>query len=180
MMHLKTILLPTDLSQRSKRALRYALSLATEYRAAITLLYVANNLAYWELYTDEFSFMTPGQRAWPADRVTAEATLELSNFIEPYRETIKRLPAVSKRVALGPIVDEIVSAADDLKADLIIMSPRRLRGLKRILTSSITDQVMRISPCPVLSVIDPVPSRPWQGNLRARLFGWPRPAVANS
>jgi nucleotide-binding universal stress UspA family protein len=41
-MRLKNILLPTDLSQRSKRSLRYALSLATEYSASITVLHVAN------------------------------------------------------------------------------------------------------------------------------------------
>ena len=179
MMHLKSILVPTDLSQRSKRSLRYALSLATESSAAITVLHVANDLDSWELYCDEFSFLSPVQRGWPADRVTAEATLELSNFLEPYSETIKRLPAVSKRVALGPIVEEIVSAAEDLQADLIVMSPRRLRGVKRFLTSSITDQVIRIGPCPVLSVVDPLPSRPWQGKVIARLFAWPRPTFAN-
>ena len=130
MMRLKNILLPTDLSQRSKRALRYALSLATEYSASITVLHVANDFDSWKLYSDEFSFMIPVERAWPADRVMAEASLELSNFLEPSRETIKRLPAVSKRVALGPIVDEIVSAAEDLQANLIVMSPRRLRGVK--------------------------------------------------
>ena len=178
MMHLKTILVPTDLSQRSKRSLRYALSLATEYRATVTVVHVANELISWELYCDEFSFMLPVQRAWPADRVMAEASLDLSNFLEPYSDMIKRLPGISKRVVLGPIADEIVSAAEDLQADLIVMSPRRLTGVKRILTPSITDQVMRISPCPVLTVIDPLPSRPWQGKLTTRLFGWPRPGFA--
>jgi nucleotide-binding universal stress UspA family protein len=178
-MRFKNILLPTDLSQGSKRALRYALSLATEYRATMTVIHVANELDSWELYCDEFSFMIPVERSWPSDRVMAEASLELSNFLEPYSETIKRLPAMYKRVVLGLIADEIVAAAEDLQADLIVMSPRRLRGIKRILTSSITDQVMRISPCPVLSVIDPLPSRPWQGRLATRLFGWPRPSFAN-
>ena len=46
-MRLKNILIPTDLSQRSKRALRYALSLATEYSAKITVLHVANKLDSW-------------------------------------------------------------------------------------------------------------------------------------
>ena len=36
----------------------------------------------------------------------AEASLELSNFLEPHSEMIKRLPAIYKRVVLGPIVDE--------------------------------------------------------------------------
>jgi universal stress protein A len=179
MMRLKSILVPLDLSQRSKRALRYALSLGTEYSATITALHVANELGSWELYGDELDFMKPVTRVWPVDRVVAEATLELNNFLEPYSETITRLPAVYKRVALGRIADEIVLAAEDLHADLIVMSPRRLSGLKRILTSSITDQVMRVSPCPVLSVTDPLPSQPWRGKLTTRLFGWPRPGFAN-
>jgi universal stress protein A len=179
MMRLKNILVPTDLSQRSKRSLRYALSLATEYSASITVLHVANDFDSWELYSDEFSLLIPVERAWPADRVMAEASLDLSNYLEPYKDTIRRLPAVSKRVALGPIVDEIVSAAEDLQADLIVMSPRRLKGVKRILNFSITDRVMRISPCPVLSVIDPLPSPPWQRKVTTRLFGWPRPRFAN-
>lgn len=56
-MRLNNILIPTDLSQRSKRALRYALSLATEYSANIAVLHVANEVDSWELYSDEFSFM---------------------------------------------------------------------------------------------------------------------------
>src|SRR5918994_2591639 len=139
-MRFKNILLPTDLSRGSKRALSYALSLATEYKATMTVIHVANELDSWELYCDEFSFMVPVERSWPSDRVMAEASLELSNFLEPYSEMIKRLPAVYKRVVLGPIVDEIVIAAEDLQADLIVMSPRRLRGIQRILSSSITDR----------------------------------------
>ena len=178
MMRLKSILVPTDLSQRSKRALRYGLSLGAEYSATITALHVANELGSWELYGDEFGFMKPFNQGWPVDRVIAEATLELNNFLEPYSETVKRLPAVYKRVVLGTVADEIVLAAEDLHADLIVMSPRRLSGLKRLLTSSITDQVMRVSPCPVLSVTAPLPSQPWRGKLTSRLFGWPRPGFA--
>jgi nucleotide-binding universal stress UspA family protein len=91
-MRFKNILLPTDLSQGSKRALRYALSLATEYRATMTVIHVANELDSWELYCDEFRFTLPVERSWPTDRVIAEASLELSNFLEPYSEMIKRLP----------------------------------------------------------------------------------------
>ena len=67
-MRWKNILLPTDLSQRSKRALPYALSLGTEYRATITVMHVANELDSWELYCDEFSFMMPSSEL---GRVTA-------------------------------------------------------------------------------------------------------------
>ena len=102
MMCLKNILVPTDPSQRSKRSLRYALSLATEYSATVTVVHVANELNSWEFYCDEFSFTSPVQRAWPADRVMTEASLELSNFLEPYSEMINRLPGIFKRGSFGP------------------------------------------------------------------------------
>jgi hypothetical protein len=51
----------------------------------------------------------------------AEASLDLSNFLEPYNDMLKRLSGISKRVVWGPIADEIVSAAEDLPADLIVI-----------------------------------------------------------
>ena len=65
MMRLKNILLPTDLSQRTKRSLRYALSLATEYCATVTVVHVANELNSWELYCDEFSFISQAKEPGP-------------------------------------------------------------------------------------------------------------------
>ncbi|MPZ76825.1 MAG: hypothetical protein GEU77_09885 [Deltaproteobacteria bacterium] len=180
MMRLERVLVPTDFSEHSRRALRYALSLAMETRATITVLHVANDFDAWELYSDEFSFMTQIARAWPTDRVLAEASLELSNFLEPHMEACKRIPSVTKRVVLGPIAHEIARAADELQADLIVISPHRQRGFRRIFGGGITDRVTRMSPCPVLSVTDPLPSRPWRGKFKPNLFGWPRQRPAQN
>jgi hypothetical protein len=72
-----------------------------------------------------------------------------------------------------------ICVAEDLQADLIVMAPRRLRGMKRFPNleyhgSGYADRSM----CG-LSVIDPLPSRPRHGKLTTTLFGWPRTAVAN-
>jgi nucleotide-binding universal stress UspA family protein len=178
MLRLKQILVPIDFSDRSRRALHYAVSLAGENSATITVLHVANDLHAWELQSDEFSSIAPAGRLWPADRVVAEASLELSHFLEPYREAIAKIPAVAKKITLGPIAREIASAAGELQSDLIVMSPRRNRTFAQILTGSITDRVTRLSPCPVLSVTDPLPSRPWQGKMTYIGFGWPRQRMA--
>jgi nucleotide-binding universal stress UspA family protein len=179
MMQLERILLPTDFSERSKRALVYCLSLANENKATLTVLHVANSFTAWELQSDEFGFISPLDRTWPADRVISEASLELSHFLEPFMETIKRLRAVSKQVVLGAIAEEIALAAEELNADLVVMSPRRHRGLSKFFRGSITDRVTRISPCPVLCVMEPLPSRPWQGKLAPNFLGWPRQKLAN-
>lgn len=177
MKSLDKILVPTDLSGASRRGLRYACALAIDQKAAVVVVHVANEFGAWELYPDEFSFTNPAGRAWPIDRVLSEASLELNRFLEPHLDSLKNVPAATKRVVLGPIPQQIVAVAEEEHTDLIVMSPHR-RALRHLLGGSITDRVTRISPCPVLAVTHPLPSRPWRGKLVPALFGWPRQKAA--
>lgn len=179
MKRFEKILVPTDLSDNSRRGLLYACSMASENHASLTVLHVANEFEAWELYSDELGFFDPNQRVWPTDRVLSEATLDLNRFIEPHLESMKRIPTVTKRVLLGPVAPRIVRVAEEEKADLIVMSPRRTRSIRRLLTGSITERVTRMSPCPVLTVALPLPSKKWRGKLIPSLFGWPRQTAAS-
>lgn len=179
MNRIEKLLVPTDLSENSRRGLLYALSLATETEAAVTVLHVANEFAAWELYSDEFSFLDPATRPWPIDRVLSEARLDLNRFLEPHLKRMKEVSIVTKRVVLGPIPDQIALTAEDEKADMIVMSPSRRKRLRRLLSRSVTEQVARMSPCPVLSVAPPLASRPWRGRTISIIFGWPKPRPAS-
>lgn len=179
MKRIDKLLVPTDLSENSRRGLLYACSLAVENSAALTVLHVANEFAVWELYSDEFSFLDHAACAWPADRVLSEARLDLNRFLEPQLNAMKRLSSVTKRVVLGPIAEQIVTAAEKESADIIVISPRRHRKFLRIFIGSITEKVTRMSPCPVLSVMPPTDTGSWRGKPVATLFGWPRQKAAN-
>jgi universal stress protein A len=179
MKSIQKLLVPTDLSENSRRGLVYACSLAAENNGVLTILHVANEFDAWELYSDEFSFLEPTtRRAWPSDRVLSEANLDLNHFLEQHLEAMKKLSYVTKRVVLGPIPEQIVTVAEEEKADLVVMSPQRHRGLRHIFRSGITDRVSRMSPCPVLSVTPLLPSRAWKGTVRPVFFGWPRQKTA--
>jgi Universal stress protein family len=106
--------------------------------------------------------------------VLAKANLDLNRFIEPHLAAMQNIPTVNKRLVLGKIAEQIVTVAEEEKADLVVLSPRRNRGLRRILSGGITDRVTRMSPCPVLSVAPPLPSHPWRGALLPVPFRWPR------
>ncbi len=174
MTRLQKILVPTDLSEHSRRALVYGSRLAAEDNAALVILHIANELNSWEI-TNEFEIYAGNyNQVWPLDRVLSEASLDLSNFLEPHMEQLKKLPRTTKRVMLGNVLDQITSVAEEDKADLIIMSPRRNRGLRHWLGGGITDRVTRLSPCPVLSITQPLPSQPWRGKLVPSFFGWPK------
>jgi universal stress protein A len=179
MKSIQKLLVPTDLSENSRRGLLYACSLAAENKGVLTILHVANEFDGWELYADELSFLDPTKkRAWPTDRVLSEASLDLNHFLERHLEAMKKLSCVSKRVVLGPIAEQIVTVAEEEKADLVVMSPQRHRGLRHIFRTGITDRVSRMSPCPVLSVTPPLPSRTWRGGLVPAVFGWPKQRTA--
>ena len=171
------ILVPTDLSENSRRGLHYACSLAADSRTSLLLLHVANEFDAWELYSDEFCFLVQTGRTWPADRVIAEAHLELNRFLEPHLQAMKSIPSVSKRVLFGPVASRIIQVAKEDRTDLIVMSPRRLCGVRRLLSASITEKVTRMSPCPVLAVTPPLPSKTWRGRIMPNVLGWPRQAT---
>ena len=61
MKSIQKLLVPTDLSENSRRGLVYACSLAAENKGVVTILHVANEFDAWELYSDEFSFLEPIQ-----------------------------------------------------------------------------------------------------------------------
>ncbi|HXG49897.1 MAG TPA: universal stress protein [candidate division Zixibacteria bacterium] len=149
-MQTKRILAPTDLTERSREGLTYALSLAAETGSALLILYVADELRSWEMMDDE---LLPSCRpAWTADRVAAEAALDLNRFLEKHRDEMGRVAAVATRVVLGKAPEKIVETARREAVDLIVMAPRPHGAFTRFLLRSVTDRVAREAPCPVLAV----------------------------
>ena len=163
---LSKILVPTDLSEHSRRALLYGCWLAADDKASLLVLHVANELNAWEYQTDELALVELSGKTWPVDRVLSEANLDLVRFLEPSLASLKKAACVTKRVVLGSIAEQIAAVAEEENADLVIMSPQRHRGWRHLLFGAITDQVTRLSPCPVLSIAPPQPSKPWRGNGR--------------
>ena len=179
MKNLTKILVPTDLSEHSRRALLYGCSLAADEKASLLVLHVANELNAWEYQTDDLALVTIGAKTWPLDRVLAEANLDLVHFLEPSLPSLKKTANVTKRVVLGSVAQKIIAVAEEENADLVIMSPRRHRGLRHLLFGAITDRVTRLCPCPVLSVTPPQPSEPWRGKWTPLDFAWPKHRPAN-
>ena len=124
MKQLEKILIPTDLSEHSRRALIYGCWLASEQKASLIILHVANEFHAWEFCSDDLSFVQLDGK-WPVDRVLAEASLDLNRFLEPSMANPKKCATASKRVVLGPVAPQIAAVAEEEKADLVIMSPRR-------------------------------------------------------
>jgi nucleotide-binding universal stress UspA family protein len=159
MKSLDKIIVPTDLTDGSRRAIEYAASLAAENKGQLLILHIANEFAAWELHDDFFGY----SQTWPLDHVLNEAAIELNRFLEHHSASLNRVHTLHKRIALASIHEKIVATAAEEKADLIVLAPRRHRGWHSLFTSGITEKVTRLSPCPVLSIAPSLPSQRWRG-----------------
>ena len=139
---LKRILVPIDFSDCSKKALQYALPLAKEHQAAITLLYVVPPA----FSAEEYSGIGYAQ---------LQASLREGGEKELAKLAVNKLGdevSVDTLVCIGSPAREIVETAGSLPADLIIISTHGRTGLKHVLLGSVAEHVVQRAPCPVFVV----------------------------
>jgi nucleotide-binding universal stress UspA family protein len=135
------ILVPTDFSTASKKALPYAAAFAEHFQASLVLVHVVPShlvaeLSHIGIVLEEKRLMEEAGRKLPQFRATE---------LDPH------LP-VETLLLNGHPAREICQAAEIQAADLIIMATHGHTGLKHFLLGSITENVIRHAPCPVLVV----------------------------
>ncbi len=129
-MQVQTILHPTDHSESSAAALRYAAALAHDYGARLLLLDVSG--------TDADPLPAPAPvEPRPAGRVILEYL-----------------------VAQDDPVAASLRAAREYRCDLIILGSQGDASWERWLWGSRAEQIIRQAPCPVLVVRAPMAPRP--------------------
>ena len=146
MIDLKRILAPTDFSEYSEHALRYACEFADRFGAELQLLSVVHDT---KAVFDEL------------DMTTFEAYF--SQQEEANRRRLEQLPAspwnerlrVIRKVGVGNPFLEIIRYAKLQNIDLIVMGTHGRTGLQHVLLGSVAEKVVRKAPCPVLTIRHP-------------------------
>jgi nucleotide-binding universal stress UspA family protein len=130
---LRTILLCSDFSECSDRALRYALSLAAEYKSELSLVHILEHLP------------APEQREVENARV-----IQLLEGKVP--EEAQGCCKIKTIVRAGKPYEEIVKLAEEEQSDLIVVGVRGRNVLDLALFGSTTHRVLQLGPCPVLAI----------------------------
>jgi nucleotide-binding universal stress UspA family protein len=143
MLPVHTILHPTDFSEQSGHAFEPAGALARDYGARLIVLHVA-----------EPPFLIHGETLLPPDPeiLSGEAKAQLDRLEVPVANV-----RAERRLKEGDPAAEILRAAREALADLIVMGTHGRTGLVRLLMGSVAEQVVRKAPCPVLTVKTPFP-----------------------
>lgn len=145
-MKINKILFPTDFSEPAEKAFDYAVFLATSHEADLALLHVVDQL-HGETYY-EILALTPMQIA---EKMTKRAHEDLQTLVDRVKESVTATEAVRE----GKVWVEICKAAEEEKADIIIIGSHGRTGLSHILIGSTAETVVRHSSCPVLVVRNP-------------------------
>jgi len=142
-MDVRRILCPLDFSEPSTHALEQAARLARWYGARLTVLHVRPTVV-------------PHPDISPAGHMAPWLVAEL----ETLRQRVTAACAdaatagvqVDAMTSAGDPVHEILTHADRLTSDLIVLGTHGLSGFRHLVLGSVTEKVLRRAACPVLTV----------------------------
>lgn len=144
MIELNKILCPVDFSEATPFAVRPAVSLANEYGAELILVHVLN---YPYPYTDALGPSFDVQLYY--DEMEEEALRRLEGLVD---EDDRRFSGFRKVILRGTPHREIVELAREEDVDMVVLPTHGRTGLDRWLFGSVAEKVVRLAPCPVLTV----------------------------
>lgn len=157
---LKSVLIATDFSEASEKALHYALAIARHYGAKFYLAHVVSGLG--------FTLAGP-----EAVGTTSELVLRDARKLE---ENLLRSGALSGLdhvvvIREGDVWDELQNIVREEHVDLIVIGTHGRRGLGKLLLGSVAEEIFRQSHCPVLTVgPDSCPTSSLESNTPVRPF----------
>jgi nucleotide-binding universal stress UspA family protein len=128
----RKILYCTDFNEDSPRALEYALLLACQYKAELSLLHVLERASEQKLESERQQALQQLKAAIP--------------------ENVHTCGPVGTAVRAGKPYEQILEDAADTGSDLIIMGVRGRSAVNLALFGSTTHRVIQLGSCPVLVV----------------------------
>jgi nucleotide-binding universal stress UspA family protein len=139
---IRRILAPTDLSDDSREAVKYAIHLAELVGAQLTLLH---------FYDESRRHVNPtGARGYES---MLEEERRLKNKLYALREEIRKICRnCDSYFYIGNPNKEIPKVAKELNADLVVISTHNPQGSSRWIFDSDAERILRHAPCPVVIV----------------------------
>jgi nucleotide-binding universal stress UspA family protein len=148
MIAIKRIFVPTDFSDFSKHALRYACAFAEQFDAELHLVHVLQDIIW---YAPEMGSVTPSLGNYQQElRDSAEQSL--AKVLDPEWAAGR---SVVRSIREGTPFVEIIRYAKEQDIDLIVMATHGRTGLSHVLLGSVAERVVRKARSPVLTVRHP-------------------------
>ena len=147
---MKNILLPTDFSENSWNAIKYALQLFKNETCNFYLINTYTPAVYHVEYVVEES-----EQFGTIDRVKEKAVKQLNEIKTRIKKEFKNPKhSIKSSAAFNTLVSEIKNIVENKHIDYVVMGTKGATGLKEILFGSNTVQVFKNIKCPILAIPD--------------------------
>lgn len=157
--HLDRLLVAVDLSDCSRAALDYATALRE--RAGVSEFIVLHVLSLESMRASirkRYPF-TPRTTTGPVvfddselvDLVAEEREKSYAT-LQCFVHAASTPSGIELQVLIGDPVECIVAAAEQARADILVMGTHGRTGLQRVVMGSVAERVVRVAPCAVLTV----------------------------
>jgi len=144
----RSILVPIDFSENSEKSAIYAARLAACFGCPVTLLHVIN-LRDYPINRYPLEYTVPDRYISQYEFAESEAKNGLKSFENQFSSRGLRVEIETR---VGSPFEEILIAAENCAADLIIIGSHAGMGLGRLLLGSTAERVIERARCPVLVV----------------------------
>src|SRR5579864_5936604 len=135
----KHLLVATDFSEASRRALRDALAMATDSNTQVSVLHVMRS--DWRYASLENPPEIDLQRIDTEERLKA--------FVGDAARGAK-ITRIYLRQA--PVVEAVAAAIKEEDVDLLVIGTRGRGGLSKLALGSVAEELLRVAPCPVMTI----------------------------
>ena len=139
--HLKSILVATDFSSASQKALRHALSIARHYGAKLYVMHVVSSLGLTMNGPEAVAVATTAAQR---DAMLAERKLVEGGELRDLRHQVIVRP--------GDVWNELQAEITQQAIDLVVVGTHGRTGLKRLVLGSVAEKIFRNACCRVLTV----------------------------
>jgi len=146
----RSILVATDFSDASEKALRHSLALAGFYGSKLCLAHVVSSLG--------LTMAGPGAIAACEEAVSREAASLEDSLIQTGALTGIQHKFIVRQGELWPELREIIQQES---ADLLVVGTHGRHGIAKLFFGSIAEQIFRQADCPVLTFGPGSHNRPW-------------------
>lgn len=147
MIEIKRIMVPTDFSDYSSYALKYAVAFAQSFQARLYVVHACEH-SVLGAGTEAYHFSVPEFMAEVEKNEQAALARVVGDLVA---QGLQAESVFKVGTAYGAIVD----AARELDVDMIILATHGRKGVSHLVFGSTAEKVVRMAPCPVLTIKSP-------------------------
>jgi nucleotide-binding universal stress UspA family protein len=152
MIALKHVLVATDFGEASDTAVAYGRELARHLGGRLTLLHVVDDVAS-KLVASAIASDYLGDFRRVQEDLEQEATRQLDGLLSDEDRRVLGAHAVCR--TSGATATEILTFAKEAAVDLLVLGTHGRGAMAHFFLGSVAERVVRLAPCPVLTVRHP-------------------------